>query len=426
MTTNDNAGNKGGSGGKDQRPHATLDLKAEDLSQGTAHRSTYGTASSPSGAQDAKSRLEHAPRSNSDDGGGGSSFLTHMAAGVVGALLVTGLFYAGGMFNADRDIDAGAQIIELRGQLDKAGQRLATLEKAPQAQAPDLSPLTAEIENTGQQLGDLKTQLTQLGGRVTSIENRPEQQPAITAESIEAKIEPLNSQLSTLQSRLDEMQGRVEQFPALQSRLDELQGRVEKFPDLQSRVESIAQAQSRFQSDSRAAALAMALYNLRRATDEGKPFTEELQAISTMAPIQLDLKALEAHGNAGVRNLEQLQSDFQTAANSAIDAENEPEDETLTSNIWSQAKSLVRIRRKGNVEGDTTRAILARAEFQLMNNNLAGAIAEAGQLKGAAGEQLQPWLAQAKARIAAEEALVQIEAKILTAVGGDASGKRGG
>lgn len=391
MTTNDNAGNKSGSG-KDQRPHATLDLKAQDVTKGSADRSTYSSAPI-----------------TSDESGGTTSFLTHMAAGVLGALLVTGLFYAGGLFATDRQADAGAQLIALRGQLDKTNQRLATLEKAPATQAPDLSPLTSGIENAGQKLGELQTQLTQLGDRVSGVENRPESQPAISAESITEKIEPLNKQIATFQGRLDELQTRVEQFPQLQSRVDQ-----------------IAQAQSRFQSDSKAVALAMALYNLRRAADEGKPFTEELQAISTMAPMPLDLEALEAHGDQGVRNLEQLQAEFETASNAAIDAENLPEDETLASNIWSKAKSLVRIRRKGNVEGETTRAILARAQYQLENNNLAGAIKEAEQIEGAAAGQIEPWLTQAKAHLAAEDALAQLETKLLTAVGGEASGKRGG
>jgi hypothetical protein len=142
--------------------------------------------------------------------------------------------------------------------------------------------------------------------------------------------------------------------------------------------------------------------------------------------VPLDLAALEARRDQGIRSFEQLQTGYTAAANKALDAENAPADTSLSSEVWSKVRSFVRIRRKGNVEGDSNRAILARVEYRLDNHDLAGAITEAEALKGPAAEAMAPWLAEVKAKLAADQALAQAETKILTALGGEDQAKRGG
>ncbi len=145
-----------------------------------------------------------------------------------------------------------------------------------------------------------------------------------------------------------------------------------------------------------------------------------------MSPVPLDLAPLEARRDQGIRSFEQLQAGYTAAANKALDAENAPADTSLSSEVWSKVRSFVRIRRKGNVEGDSARAILARVEYRLDNHDLSGAITEAETMKGAAAEAMAPWLAEVKAKLAADAALAQAETKILTALGGEDQAKRGG
>ncbi len=145
-----------------------------------------------------------------------------------------------------------------------------------------------------------------------------------------------------------------------------------------------------------------------------------------MSPVPLDLAALEARRDQGVPSLKQLKTDFEAAANKAIDIENQPANDSFASELWSKAKSFIRIRRKGDIPGDTTRAILARAEYQLDAGNLKMAAAEAEQLQGAAAEAVKSWQSELKAKIAADEALAGVEAKLLTALGSEDAGKRGG
>ena len=77
----------------------------------------------------------------------------------------------------------------------------------------------------------------------------------------------------------------------------------------------------------------------------------------------------------------------------------------------SNLMRLVTVRPVGaDAEGDDAAARVARAEAKLAAGDLAGAVAELEGLEGAAAEAAAPWLAQARARLAAESALDRLRA----------------
>jgi hypothetical protein len=71
------------------------------------------------------------------------------------------------------------------------------------------------------------------------------------------------------------------------------------------------------------------------------------------------------------------------------------------------------VRPVGEVEGDSARARIARAEARMQDGNLAGAIEALQGLQGDAAEAAQPWVADAQARLAAEEALADLTRRTL-------------
>jgi hypothetical protein len=287
-----------------------------------------------------------------------------------------------------------------------------------QGPAPDVAPLRADIEQSRKELAALKEQIGQLRdaavkpGQLDTLRN--------DEKALKQDVAALSDRVGHVESR-PQVAGLAPE--TVQQAIDPLNARL---ADLDSRLQKVAKAQSENATNSKAAALALALYNLRRAANEGKPYANELRSVADMSPVPLDLAALEAHRDQGIRSLEQLQTDFTSAANDAIDAENAPTDSSLGSEVWSKLKSFVRVRRKGNVEGDGTRAILARAEHKLGTGELSASIAEVETLKGAAADALAPWLAEARAKLAADDALTRAESKILTALGGEDQVKRGG
>jgi hypothetical protein len=79
--------------------------------------------------------------------------------------------------------------------------------------------------------------------------------------------------------------------------------------------------------------------------------------------------------------------------------------------------SIITVRRvNGLVAGTTPSAILARAGAYLKDNNLAAAVTEMEQLKDSAATAALPWLNEARARVAAEQALTDATNKALSAL----------
>ncbi len=375
-------------GGKEQRPHATLDLTAEDVSAPQSKAAEESAAADSADASDAPPeapRLE-GPPPPAGGGGGIFSFATYMAAGIVGAVLALLLIYF--VFTGQTSGPTTDEVAALRSDIAKSDQRIAGLESQLHETAQKAGrPAAPSADTEG-----LKKQISELAARVAQLEARPAP-AAVSQDAIQQSLGPLAARVT----------------------------------ELETHVTSLAKAQSEIQTNSKATALALALYNLRRAANEGRPFASELKSVAEMSPVQLDLATLEAHGDKGVPSLKQLKTDFEAAATKAIDSENEPADNSFTSELWSKAKSFIRIRRKGDVPGDTTRAILARAEYQLDAGNLKKAASEVEQLQGRAAEAMQSWETELKAKIAADEALASVEARLLSAIGGnDAEKKRGG
>jgi hypothetical protein len=274
----------------------------------------------------------------------------------------------------------------LRAQIGSAETKLAALEQQQRktAERAELGR-TASGETEG-----LKQDMASLAQRLASLEARPATEA--TPEAVQHSLDPVNAKLVGLEERL----------------------------------ESMSKAQSAMRTDGRATALALALYNLRRAANEGRPFAAELKSVAEMSPVPLDLAALETRRDQGVPSLDQLKASFETAASTALEAENQPPGDSFASELWSKAISVIRVRRKGDVPGDSTSAILARIEHRLEGEDLRAALSEAGQLSGPAAEIMAPWLETLKSKLAADEALARVEAKLLTALGGGDTGKRGG
>ncbi len=399
MTTNNDTGSSE-VGGK-ERPQVTLDLKATEVQPETPPAPDEDAAAahdqrSPE-PQGAGEREAAAPVTASGKGGDNAiqSFATHMAAGVLGALVALVLaYYLAGSFRERLPLLTDRSAEDLLARIARYDERFAALEKgaAPDASAAQLQALAGQLEAAKREIAALGKQ----------IDERPVASAGATTEALAQSIDPLKAQLAGL-----------EPLKAKAAELDALKARV---AEMETRLGAVAQAQTEVETDSKASALAVALYALRRAAAEGKPYDAELKAIADISPVPLDLAPLEARGKQGVRNLAQLQASFEAAADKAIDAEDRPAD-SLGSRIWAKAKSLVRVRRTGDVEGDGTQAVLARTEVRLNTGDLRAAVREGEQLKGPAAAAFAPWLDEARARLAADEALARAEAALLTALG---------
>jgi hypothetical protein len=168
--------------------------------------------------------------------------------------------------------------------------------------------------------------------------------------------------------------------------------------------------------------LSLELTNLRRAIERGGSFAKELAAVTAIAPKELDLTVLAAHAEKGLPSIASLEAAFGATANAALDAERAGDaDASVLDQLWNGAQSVVRIRRTGEVAGDTTEAIVARMEQRLAASDLEGVAKESAALGEAPKAVVAPWLNELEARMAVYRALTRIEDDLKRLIGGGAS-----
>ena len=85
--------------------------------------------------------------------------------------------------------------------------------------------------------------------------------------------------------------------------------------------------------------------------------------------------------------------------------------------ILDRVFSIVTVRRLGgDAAGTSVSAVLARAQARLIEGDLAASMTEMNSLTGTAATAAAPWLALAKARVAAERAAADATTKTVAAL----------
>ncbi len=163
----------------------------------------------------------------------------------------------------------------------------------------------------------------------------------------------------------------------------------------------------------------LALLGFHNAISRGAPFAAELAMIErsfagNQAVLAL-LAPLKPWSGRGVATVARLQSHLEAQIPVILRAARPPVDDSgpwLKRNwarSWDRLQSLVVIRRVGeDVPGIAPDAIIARAEAILAKDDIAGAVTELSALEGAVAAAAKDWLAQARARLAADAALAAI------------------
>lgn len=388
-------------GARDSRPQnrskeaPVLDGVAEDMAG--KEKSTEGDESGkPAAAQQARA---------------GSGILVAGAAGLGGAaVVIAALFAAGGIsFGTDGDpriaalserIEAvelatrqnssatGAELAALVARLDTLDENLSAVAAAPDSAAA----INERIDGIGGEVGDLKAVLgdtretvAMLRQTLSAIEAR------LPPEGLEARVEGVDAMVKALDIRLAALLPEVERMEA---RVTELEEEAED-PDAAAR-----------------AALGLALANLARAAESAGTFEAELRAVSSFLPGEPELAALAQSAQSGVPTRAALEARFSSLAQAIFDAERRAGEDGLWSRFLSNAKSLVTIRRTGEISGKTTEAIVARMEERLKVQDLGGAVTEAEALSGPAAEAAAPWIADARARLETDRLVRELSARL--------------
>ncbi|WP_377808607.1 mitofilin family membrane protein [Azospirillum sp. A29] len=292
----------------------------------------------------------------------------------------------------------------LRSQIQQLADRVGKLEQRPAAVAGN---------------GSASVDVSALTQRIDALEKRPAATPDTGAATSAAEAQKaLADRLAALEQKVTAASGNAQAA-------QELRGEVDS---LKQQVTSVNQAVSERQDAATAAqALVLAAGQLRASLSGGQPFQQDLQAVRALniadAGVTQPLDAVAPYAAKGIPTRAQLTDRFQPLAGEIVRAEIRGEGNSWIDSAVGKLSTLVTVRREGGgVVGTTADAVVARAEAALAAGNLAKAVEELLTLQGPAAQAAAPWLADAKARVAADQAARQLNdraiALMTTAAGG--------
>ncbi|WP_188261829.1 COG4223 family protein [Azospirillum tabaci] len=284
----------------------------------------------------------------------------------------------------------------LRNQIQQLSERLAKLEQRPAAPAEGNAAAGIDQQTLDNAVG-------QLAARIQQLEERPQATAAAPAEP-DPRVAQLTEQLGQVQQRVDAVGSEAQAAGQIRQEVDALKQELAAVNQaVESRRDTAAAAQ----------ALVLAAGQLRSALAAGQPFQQELQAVRAVASgdaqVTQPLEAVAGYAAKGVPTQPQLTDRFSAMASDIVRADNQGEGNDWVEQVTGKIATLVTVRRSGgDAVGDSASAVVARAEAALQAGNLGGAVNELAALKGPAAQVAAPWIADAKARLAANEAGQQL------------------
>ena len=324
------------------------------------------------------------------------------------------------------------ELTAAKGDIADSRDRIAAWEAAMQTQSsPDVQELTKRLDKLEGDIAALGTVEPQPSSTAAS--------PDVTA--LNEKIAALETQLAALQAR---PQGTGAGTNVDTAAIEKLGGENAQLRSdlgaLKAQLDGLNQAVTARGEDAGGVAFVLAVGNLGSALSTARPFAAELNAVTELAAKDPALSArvteltapVAARASAGVPTLVELRARFAATARAVVDAARQaeaPAVEQTETRAWYDTPldwlssagdfvtSQVSVRPVGDVAGDDAGARVARAEVRLSENALAAAVAELEGVTGAAATAAAGWLADAQARLAADQAVASLQAVAVTRLG---------
>lgn len=298
--------------------------------------------------------------------------------------------------------------------------RLAALERQTAA--------ISESGGTAAGATALTTQLQAMDRRLSAIEQIATAELSSRVAAIGGAVDSLAADVARLDGALGNQRIGLTEARAAVTGLEERAEAVE------TQLADIAATQRRdgrridrlVASDSATQALVLAIGQLRTTIDTGQPYAQPLSALRALAAgideTVDDLAALAPRAATGIPDRDALKTGFPAMAQAVREAVLVPADADWMTQAVARIEGLVTVRpAPGEVDGDDAKAVLARAEGRLNNGDLAGAVAAVELLEGDAAAAAAIWLRSAEARLAAEEALGNLNSFVIARLADNAS-----
>jgi hypothetical protein len=270
--------------------------------------------------------------------------------------------------------------------LDNINRRLAKLEAAP----PPPGAVAGGGANQFSQLeGELKTLR-----EATGVLSRRNDEAVAAAREARERAAAAAAALADLARKVSDNGGGTGDLR------NELQELGTRFAALE-RAEKALQAEV---GRDRAGRFGVAAMELIGALDRGTPFTAELAATKRLAADPSLLVPIEPYAASGVPTSAILARELSALTPALVQAAQPPHGNgTVFERLQAHAEQLVRVRPRDGAAAGNSGSVLARLEAKTSTGDLAGMVSEVASLPPLARVPAEPWLAKAKARLAADE-----------------------
>lgn len=368
------------------------------------------------------------PAPSRQRGGGAVAFLA-LLAGLGGlGMGALALHRSGGIVPAFTELAGGPAAEDPRAaEIGVLRAQLAELAARPAANPA----LAAEIDRLSRTVAALESRPAS-EGTVAAVPADPAQpypaQPAPDLAPLADRLSALEARLAALPEGADPgaVQRLVEDVTELRSTTLVTAQNVQS---LAQRLEQVQGAVASLQAESGGAeglALVVAAGQLHTTLLTGRPFARELEAVRALAAEDPEfaeaLAALEPRAAEGLTPAVALKERFDRLAGEILRADRQRTDASWGEQALGRIASLVTVRRSsGEVAGSGTDAIVARAQNALEHGDLKLAASELEALEGPAAEVAAPWLAEARARVAAETAAAALAQRAVAMLAGGAA-----
>jgi hypothetical protein len=287
---------------------------------------------------------------------------------------------------------------------DAAAQRLTVIEQRSASLERDIGSRLGAVDQ-------LRGEVERRGAALNGLTER--------VGAIESKLAALSDTLDSLGTRISQVEDeqKKDSDPARMATLTAENRRLaQELARLQETVGALNATLGEKSEQRRGDNLVLAIGQLREQMARGAPYANALAAARSLAAddqmVLQQLATLEPTAEHGVPTRAALREGFDKAADEAVRSDRVAHASGWWRPVAERLSSLVSWRRV-DAEGDSSEAIIARAEQRLAANDLPGTIAELDKLKGPAAAAMQGWLADARARAAADSALTRLTAHAL-------------
>lgn len=298
-------------------------------------------------------------------------------------------------------------------RFEQLADRVNELERRPGAAAPAAPPSAADQATLDAALKQLSERLDGLE-RATSDAARQAATASPTQAQPDPRIGQLSDKIAGLESTLSGLAGERGAADQLRSELDGLKSRLGTLAtEIETRRDTATTAQ----------ALVLAAGQLRAALSLGQPFGAELKAVRALGisdpQVTQALDSVSALAEQGVPTQAVLTDRFLAQTSEIVRTDAKGNNADWLDQVAGTLSTLVTVRRQGgNVVGDSADAVVARTEAALRDGDLARAVAELSVLTGPATAITGPWLDDAKARLAANQAAEQLTSRAISLLSG--------